>query len=371
MIVYWSIFLWAFAASSYMNLKREKAIERNANLKTNYKYSFLAVIIALLPLWFFAGFRTYGVGDTILYMEAFQKTSTSFYIPKYSSSFLYDVLRIFIKSNISHSVIVWFFIMDTIAFIPLCAAFSRYSVDIQISLSFFILSGCFEYFFNGARQMIAIAICFYATKFLEKNKIFRYILFVFIASLFHGSAVVAFACILLYRIKPWSRITWLMVFVTITFVFLPKNILANIISDAVENTDYSIYSTQLRTNGLNPIRAITLLVPPVISFILRERIREKNNPMLNFTVNASIITGLMYTLGIFINGLLVARVAMYFMIYNSLFYAYLFRMIIPKEKKIYRFIFFFAYIIFFIYQMYFSYGGLPYISDVLGIYLYW
>ncbi|MBR0465878.1 MAG: EpsG family protein [Clostridia bacterium] len=370
MIVYWSIFLWAFAASSYMNLKREKAIERNANLKTTYKYSFLAVIIALLPLWFFAGFRTYGVGDTLAYIETFKKTSLEFRIPKYSSSFLFDLLRSFVKSHISNSAIFWLFLLDTLAFIPICATLSTYSIDIQISVSFFILSGCFEYFFNGARQMIAIAICFYATKFLEKNKIFRYILFVFIASLFHGSAVVAFACIILYKIKPWSRITWLMVFITIAFVLLPKSVLAKIISDAVENTDYSIYSTHLRTNGLNPIRAITLLIPPVISFVLREKIREKNNLMLNFTVNASIITGLMYTLGIFINGLLVARVTMYFMIYNSLFYAYLFQMIIPKEKKFYRFIFFLAYLIFFIYQMYFSYGGLPYVSDVLGIYLY-
>ena len=371
MVVYWSIVAWAFLVSSFIEKhNKQKMLLMNKSQENNSKYTLLSVFAVFFLMWFFAGFRTNYVGDTALYVEGFQKVQPGFRIPKYSSSFLFDFLRIIVKTYFTDSVIVWLFLLDTLAMIPLCYAIAKYSIDLRVSVAFFIFSGCFEYFFNGARQIIAVAICFYATRYLEKNKIIKYILFIAIASLIHGSAIIMLAGVLLYRIKPWSKITALMILVTIVFLIMPKSVLSTIISDTVEGTDYALYKNQLLTEGLNPIRAVTLLVPTVLSFIYKDRIKEINNPILNYSVNTALVTSILYTLGLFINGLIAARVAMYFMVFNMILYPYLLNVIIPKNNKTFKIIFYVAYLVYFIYQMYFSYGGLPYVSDVLGIYLY-
>lgn len=365
MAVYWTIFIWSFVVSSYLNLTKKNLIDKD--VINSRKYSFISVFISLFALWFFACYRTSGVGDTILYIENYLKTPTEFVIPEYSSSFLFDMLRRFCKAFISQDPTFWLILLATLAIIPICKAFSMYSVDLQISVSFFILSGCFEYFFNGSRQLISICICFYATCYLQKNKIWKYIFFVAIAGLIHGSAFVMLAGIFLYKIKPWSKPIGLICLATIALVCLPSSFLTSLISDAVEGTDYSVYSNQLTGNALNPVRMLSLAVPSVLSFIYRQKIESINDPILNYSVNMGLITSLLYFAGLFINGLLAARMAAYFMIFDAILYPYLFVKVFPKEEKSVRYLFIVAYLIFFAYQMHYVYGGLRYISSILGI----
>lgn len=366
MIVYWSVFIWAFAISSFIN-QNNKKLQKDKITYNNY--SFTSVFAVFFLLWLFSGFRTGGVGDTLIYIDGYKKISTVFHIPKYSSSFLFDLVRNFCKAFISSSSLFWLLLLDTAAMIPLCLALSRFSIDIQISACFFILSGCFEYFFNGSRQLIAIALCMYATKYLVDKKTLKYVILVLIASLIHGSAILMLVGIILFRIKPWSRAAVLIVFVTVSFIILPKSIIEKIISDAVEGTDYSIYSREIISEGLNPIRVLTVLVPPFLAFSYKAKIAEYNDPFLNYCVNTSLVTALLYLIGLFINGLIAARIGVYFIVFNAFLYPYLLNLIVPNDKKVYRYLFIGLYIIFFAYQMYFSYGGLPYESSILGIYV--
>ena len=73
--------------------------------------------------------------------------------------------------------------------------------------------------FNGMRQALAVTIIFCGFKFLREKKLFNYCIVVFIAFLFHKSAVVL---LLLYFIVH-RKINWknLLILVAITVIFIP------------------------------------------------------------------------------------------------------------------------------------------------------
>lgn len=74
--------------------------------------------------------------------------------------------------------------------------------------------------FNTIRQMAAVAIFFYSLRFIIEKKIFKYFIFIFIASLFHQSALICFIFYPLLVIKSNK----LFIVLLISPVFLLTNI---------------------------------------------------------------------------------------------------------------------------------------------------
>lgn len=61
----------------------------------------------------------------------------------------------------------------------------------ETALFLFITLGSYTFFFNGARQGIAVAICFLALRFLLERKAMSYMLLVLLATFFHKTAIIA------------------------------------------------------------------------------------------------------------------------------------------------------------------------------------
>ena len=68
--------------------------------------------------------------------------------------------------------------------------FKKYSKDYFLSVVIFISFGFYTFFFNGLRQGLAMAIAVLATPFLIEKKFLKFLLIIFIASLFHRSALI-------------------------------------------------------------------------------------------------------------------------------------------------------------------------------------
>lgn len=68
--------------------------------------------------------------------------------------------------------------------------FSRYSVNIWLSVLMFVTAGSFYASFNITRQILAAAIIFMGSKYLYERKFFKYVLVVIIASLIHTSSLI-------------------------------------------------------------------------------------------------------------------------------------------------------------------------------------
>jgi hypothetical protein len=70
-------------------------------------------------------------------------------------------------------------------------AIVKYSAHLVISFLVFIMMGFYTFFFNGARQGMACAICALAIGPLQERNFFKYAMYIVIAFFFHKSAIIA------------------------------------------------------------------------------------------------------------------------------------------------------------------------------------
>lgn len=110
------------------------------------------------------------------------------------------------------------------------------------TLSYLIYMGLpvFLILFSGLRQAIAIGICFYALKYLEDKKIFKFAITVFIATMFHASARVFFIAYPLYYLKlnnSGKVVSVLLIPVVYIFRYQLFNVLSKIFRNELIATD--------------------------------------------------------------------------------------------------------------------------------------
>ena len=171
------------------------------------KAFFVPVFILIL----FFSIRDFTVGtDTITYTKFFRDGL----IPQYYDfnpevEVGYQFIEYLIL-NFTHNYF-WLFLLCSVIVIPsYFYIIKKYSTNYILSIFIFITFGIYNFFFNGLRQGIAMAICFLALPFLLDKKIFKYFIFIFIASLFHISAWVMlfFYFLVHFRTKLEYKMIW-------------------------------------------------------------------------------------------------------------------------------------------------------------------
>ena len=152
--------------------------------KKNAK-SLVILIVALLS--FFAGFRAPTVGrDTVNYINLFHQTGSNIIANKEIGFTLFNKLVIWLTNSdsvlllcyaiIIYGLVVYRFweLRSSISFS--CAVITFYSINYFESL-------------NIMRQYVAVAIIFFATRYLAKREYGKYTILMIIAVLFHTSAL--------------------------------------------------------------------------------------------------------------------------------------------------------------------------------------
>lgn len=156
-------------------------------------FFFLAVLIPSL----LAAFRTEAIGtDTSFYVK------NSFYNAKfyhsfwtynhyYSMEFLYNLLVYIAQKMTGNIQYLYFFFEVVILGFTLGACYhERDKVPMHYSYGFFLLL-YYNRSLNMVRQTLALSVVLYAFHFIREKKLFKYLLFVYIASLFHSTAIFA------------------------------------------------------------------------------------------------------------------------------------------------------------------------------------
>lgn len=156
------------------------------------------IIIPIFLLAVVAGIRGSDVGvDTSNYIQIFD-----FYnrvgIGFVKRDFLFYYIAAFLMYFFNQPQIPLFaFALILYSLIILRLWDFRYSLDLRICSSLFFL-----YYFgstmNGLRQMLAVAIIFYYSRYIKREKYKKYFIGVLIAALFHFSAVIAVVLPLIY-----------------------------------------------------------------------------------------------------------------------------------------------------------------------------
>lgn len=373
MPVWWGVFAYSMVVSiigmiMYKNRKASATLLPVENDNTN-QYKSIGLFMALASfalLVFFVGNRS-AIHDT----QEYQHMYNVFYTDELSQITdilngtidtkgpLFFILLILFKHFTHGTCNDWFMLIAIFQAVSLVLFFYKFSVNYAYSIFLFFSFGYFLWMVNGMRQFIAVCLVLLAVDWMIKKKTIPFLLVVLVAFFIHSSAILWVPVYFIIHFKAWSMRFIVCAALLVFLILFVSN------SSLLEGTEYNYLLTDQRT-GINPLRLVVSLVPPVIAFIRRDEIEKITNPLVNLLINLSIISVGCYIVGMFTNGV-ATRIVAYFDIFSLIFLPWLLMKAFDESMgKTITLASFIGYFIFFWYNMYVAGNGI-YVSDVLGI----
>lgn len=285
MIVYLSILVMTLGVSLLGQKKNTISEERT---RTGIRFSALICILALFVFFFVVRwnvgtdfpnyYRRYTLSNNVELQQLVGTRDWGFYV---LTAILYKLWP--------GNYIFYSFIIALIIYTPILISYKQYASHYTFTLFLYITMCLYTWPYNGTRQAIAVGFLFLGTHALiHKNKWIPFLISVFIAYLFHSSALFIFPFIMISRRKAWSKGMNITAIVLLTSILILPSIWRYIINflDLIGQTkmadDYSDLSS-LRS-GISAIRILVAVVPVVISFLYIDKLR-KINPDADFISN--------------------------------------------------------------------------------------
>lgn len=295
-------------------------LNRKINLHNpiTYKHKRNFIILVCIELICLAGIRGISVGaDTTVYINALEYYrglddnmilgAKLVYPFDFENGYflLTKICAFFSMSNTE-----FLFIIGIIIYIPVCIFILKYSEEPLISVLVYFAFGYFGYSLGIFRQMISISIVLLGVKYIWECKVFKYIIVIAIAMLFHTTAIIMLPFYWVAKIKINNRIKWIF----ILEVFLLINARTVVMASMQFFPKYrgyidGIYDTQ----GGSYTMLILLNVILIFAYYKLNVHMNKENRLLNISVNALVMAIFLqilgYSMGIF------GRIVPYYSIY--------------------------------------------------------
>lgn len=324
------------------------------------KIIFFSIIPIMLIL--ISGLRS-GIGDTYYYKYSYSLMDGTFNNFSFVGDFGFNILQI-ILYNISSNPQILIFVTAFITNLLNSIIFYTYrnKTYLELTVYMYITSGYFFTSMNGIRQCLAASIVFIGTKFIVKDELKKYLLLIIVASTIHNSAILMIPVYFIARSEVWSRrIIVLLVSFIIGFIFY--DYITPIIYNLLGNSTYSQYQYSSE-GGSSLTRAIIMLVPVILSYINREKLKEIW-PDSKIFVNISLLAFIFTTFGLY--NWIFNRVTLYFQLYNMILIPTIIRKCyVGKEKRLLYLGFIVFYFIFFYREQVIG-VNLKYSSEFLNI----
>lgn len=267
----------------------------------------------------------------------------------------------FILTQVSTNTQTLIFVVALITNILNVGMFYKYKSYLELQVYMYITSGYFTVTMNGIRQCLAAALVFICNKFIINGDFKKYLLFVLIISMFHGSVLIMIPIYFIVRQKAWSKTVIKLIFLACIGVIF-YDAFSEILFKALESTQYGHYSG-FKEGGSSVIRTIINAVPVVLAYIKREELKEKW-PESNIFVNMSLINVIFVAFGMM--NWIFNRFSLYFQLYNFILMPFIIKNCFKgKERRLLYFGFIICYFIFF-YKEQVIQLGMNYKSDYLN-----
>ena len=296
MIVYFlSLLFTIILCFLYIKTKGERVTLDNKRLSS------LFAVLSIVPLTLVSGLR-YGVGADFFtyktYFDAIAGNGTYFGVETERGYYLLNKIVAFFTNNS-----VYLFI--TVSAIIISFFFSRIfeaSVEPVMSVFLFVTLGFYFYAMNGQRQFIAIAICFWATRYIEKEQFWRYLLCIVAAMLFHFSA---FIMLFVYFLRKKIPIPfWLLI---ITISLMAVSIYDKVLMFLI-NTFYPQYNNEHFLNAFFNIEVsyFNILLFGILSVacVFYKNKLVKDSCFNIFYINVTLICFTLYVTGFWLGSML-------------------------------------------------------------------
>lgn len=169
---------------------------------------------------------------------------------------------------------------------------SKVSDKFWLSVLLFIFIGSWAVSFNAVRQCLAASIIFAGHKYIYDRKFFKWCIIVFLAMLFHTSALF---CIIFYfipvkQMKPWGLLIMIAIAASGSLLYDYLFSARAILKDYAINETGMIYATR----SVNILRIVIAWVPVVLYLIFLRTISAKNSKF-SFYMNLTIINAVVAT----------------------------------------------------------------------------
>lgn len=325
-----------------LTLRNNGTIKHTSTAKLFYVFIFAVLV-------FVAGFRYYvgtDFGNYYLYYE------------KYASEF-FENLKTFNEPGFR--LICWLVVLfggngTTFIFFAAAITIALFMITIYKNTDMllpatllYIFLGCWHGAFNGVRQYLAAAIVFAGLRYIKERKFWKYALVVFIAFLFHSSAIMMIFIYFIAYNKISFRNIILLVGTSLIILFSFTEVLefAGFIlqEEFVEGDEYI-------TSSVNIFRILVALAPAIFFLFLYQKrtiTREQQ-----FWFNMLIINGVMMFATS--NSAYLARMGIYTAPFSAIGIPELIKGVNPKEKKIITTIILIAFAAFWLYEISNSYS---------------
>lgn len=192
------------------------------------------------------------------------------------------------------------------------------------------------YTFNIVRQFLAISIAFWATKYLERNKYFKYVLLNMIAASCHTSALVCFGYLFVKRGfgTEKNKLRYLGFGLGIVFVFIGLFMFS---TNAQKYEQYFVQISGGSIHTMTILKSAFVLLIVLSNRTLRNPVFSRSTTGKYVPMNKEVIT--VYLFGLFLSGLgmfftYMNRIGFYFLMYEMPFWGQSVRA--SLNKGIYR-----------------------------------
>lgn len=251
------------------------------------RYLFIVLTIILIVV---AGFR-YGVGgDYWSYYRAGERYSNELLesiktLSEPGIKLIYTIVRVFTTERI-----IPIFVVAFITISLMLGVIYRHTDKLLMAAMLFLFLGCWHESFNAVRQCLAAAIVFCGYGFLKDKKFLKFLLVVFIAFLFHRSAILMILPYFIVHIKVSPKNIFLIIVGVIIALYGFDRIIA--LTGWVLQED-TVLSSEYALRQVNPFR-VAVAIAPAVYFIFATSGQERDDTQefyLNLLiVHAAVVT---------------------------------------------------------------------------------
>lgn len=312
------------------------------------------MVLCSLALIFVLGLRSIYSGsmDTYMYSRAFDLAKKYTFVEYLTVKGCFEGFFLFseagfhaftwiIASIFSH--VQWFILISSTIIVWLTAKFiQQQSEDDTVSWIVFICLGSMTFAINGMRQAIAMSICLLAYGYAKDKHLFRFLIAVLFAVLFHKSAII-FALVYLMRGMRLNVKSFVLLSVGVALFLAFADRLA-FLYDSLTGEDYA-NAESFDSGGV--ITIVFYLLAIVGIFVFCKRLREPQG-LLPLSL---ILVGFFLYLGRFLSTQIYERISYFFAYFLMLGFPSVFRDMNKRFASLVRMGFLLVCILLYVYRI--------------------
>lgn len=308
-------------------------INNTRNIKNKKRF----LILVCVELIIFTGLREHNIGaDTQIYLDALNYYELlpheSVLVADLVYPFDFEIGYFFLTKLaawLTLSETQFLFVISIFTYIPIFAFINRYSDNALISIMVYFAFGYFEYSLGIFRQMIALSIVLFGIKYIQEQKMVRYISIIIIAMLFHTTAIIMLPFYWISRIKIKNKLKYVFLIEVILGLFA-RRILLFIVQIFPKYIGF--VNSRYDIQGGNYTMLLLLNIILIATYWVIVKNRENNDEIIKISLNAIVLAIFLqilgYSMGIF------GRIVSYYSIYSILIIPYLINRYFPKNRRI-------------------------------------